>query len=231
MPTHADVYLLNQLILCGRGWSRMTSSTVLAYDHLVKLLLIGNSGVGKTSLLLRYVDDTFSTTFITTIGIDFRIKTIDINGKRVKLQIWDTAGQERFRTIAVSYYRGAMGILVVFDVTNRSSFTNLSEWLEHIKTYAQADIEKVLVGNKCDLTEQRTVTEDEAKEYAKTLGVPLLQTSSKAGTNISEIFELLASLIIKKMASRGKSPPKDDNIRINDDNTNSASTGEKKCSC
>eukprot|EP00731_Ephydatia_muelleri_P038756 Em0894g2a len=125
-----------------------------------------------------------------------------------------------------------MGILVVFDVTDRASFASLSEWLEHIRTYAQPDIEKVLVGNKCDLTEQRAVTEDEAKEYAKALGVPFLQTSSKAGTNIDEIFELLASSVIKKVSSRGKSPSKDDNIHVHDDSTKSAGTGEKnKCSC
>merc|ERR1712167_236646 len=106
------------------------------FDFLIKLLLIGDSGVGKSCLLLCFSDQSFTTSFITTIGIDFKIKTIELDGKRIKLQIWDTAGQERFRTITTAYYRGAMGILLVFDVTDDQSFQNIATWMDQIDQHA-----------------------------------------------------------------------------------------------
>ncbi|XP_020863655.1 ras-related protein Rab-35 isoform X2 [Phascolarctos cinereus] len=102
------------------------------YDHLFKLLIIGDSGVGKSSLLLRFADNTFSGSYITTIGVDFKIRTVEINGEKVKLQIWDTAGQERFRTITSTYYRGTHGVIVVYDVTSAESFVNVKRWLHEI---------------------------------------------------------------------------------------------------
>merc|ERR1711881_702429 len=111
------------------------------YDLLFKLLLIGDSGVGKTCILFRFSDDAFNTTFISTIGIDFKIKTIEIDGKRIKLQIWDTAGQERFHTITTSYYRGAMGIMLVYDVTNEKTFDNIHRWLGYITEHATPGVE------------------------------------------------------------------------------------------
>ena len=116
------------------------------YDMQCKLLMIGDSGVGKTCLLLRYANDSFSPTFITTIGIDFKIKNIDVDGKRVKLQIWDTAGQERFRTITTSYFRGAQGILLVYDVTDRRSFESIRNWISQIQQHADVHVNKILVG-------------------------------------------------------------------------------------
>nr|CAD7393725.1 unnamed protein product [Timema cristinae] len=103
------------------------------YDHLFKLLIIGDSGVGKSSLLLRFADNTFSGSYITTIGVDFKIRTVDVDGERVKLQIWDTAGQERFRTITSTYYRGTHGVIVVYDVTSGDSFANVKRWLHEIE--------------------------------------------------------------------------------------------------
>ena len=117
------------------------------YDHLIKLLLIGDSGVGKSCLLLRFSDDQFTTSFITTIGIDFKIRTVDLDGSRVKLQIWDTAGQERFRTITTAYYRGAMGILLTYDVTDEQSFDNVRNWMRNIEQHATENVCKILVGN------------------------------------------------------------------------------------
>ena len=119
----------------------------------IKLLMIGDSGVGKTCLLLRYANDSFSPTFITTIGIDFKIKNVDIDGTRIKLQIWDTAGQERFRTITTSYFRGAQGILLVYDVTDRRSFESIRNWISQIQQHADVHVNKILVGNKCDMTD------------------------------------------------------------------------------
>lgn len=128
------------------------------YDYLIKLLLIGDSGVGKSCLLLRFSDDSFTTSFITTIGIDFKIRTIELDGKRIKLQIWDTAGQERFRTITTAYYRGAMGILLVYDVTDESSFNNIRNWIRNIEQHASDNVNKILVGNKADMDESKRVS-------------------------------------------------------------------------
>ncbi|KAK4755310.1 hypothetical protein SAY87_009067 [Trapa incisa] len=127
------------------------------YDYLIKLLLIGDSGVGKSCLLLRFSDGSFTTSFITTIGIDFKIRTIELDGKRIKLQIWDTAGQERFRTITTAYYRGAMGILLVYDVTDESSFNNIRNWIRNIEQHASDNVNKILVGNKADMDESKRV--------------------------------------------------------------------------
>ncbi|XP_048367458.1 ras-related protein ORAB-1-like isoform X1 [Sphaerodactylus townsendi] len=135
------------------------------YDYLFKLLLIGDSGVGKSCLLLRFADDTYTESYISTIGVDFKIRTIELDGKTIKLQIWDTAGQERFRTITSSYYRGAHGIIVVYDVTDQESYNNVKQWLQEIERYASENVNKLLVGNKCDLTTKKVVDYTTAKEF------------------------------------------------------------------
>lgn len=112
-------------------------------------------GVGKSCLLLRFCDNSFTPSFITTIGIDFKIRTMEIDGERVKLQIWDTAGQERFRTITTAYYRGAMGILLVYDVTDERSFNNIRNWIRNVEQYASPNVNKILIGNKCDMEDKR----------------------------------------------------------------------------
>ena len=124
------------------------------YDYLIKLVIIGNSSVGKSSVLLRFSDDQFSESYLTTIGVDFRFKTLNIDGRRVKLQIWDTAGQERFRTITNAYYKGADGIVLVYDITNLPSFEDIERfWLNEVESYAEKDVELLLLGNKSDLSD------------------------------------------------------------------------------
>ncbi|KAF9684942.1 hypothetical protein SADUNF_Sadunf03G0002800 [Salix dunnii] len=133
------------------------------YDYLFKLLLIGDSSVGKSCLLLRFADDSYVDSYISTIGVDFKIRTVEHDGKTIKLQIWDTAGQERFRTITSSYYRGAHGIIIVYDVTEMESFNNVKQWLNEIDRYANDSVCKLLVGNKCDLVENKVVDTQTAK--------------------------------------------------------------------
>nr|AAC37385.1 Rab1A [Dictyostelium discoideum]prf//2004272A rab1A gene [Dictyostelium discoideum] len=158
------------------------------YHYLFKLLLIGDSGVGKSCLLLRFADDTYSESFISTIGVDFKIRTIELNGKTIKLQIWDTAGQERFRTITSSYYRGAHGIIVVYDVTDKLTFENVRQWLQEIDRFACENVNKLLVGNKSDLVAKKVVDFNTAKAFADSLQIPFLETSAKQSTNVEQAF-------------------------------------------
>lgn len=171
------------------------------YDYLFKLLLIGDSGVGKSCLLLRFADDTYTESYISTIGVDFKIRTLELDGKTIKLQIWDTAGQERFRTITSSYYRGANGIIVVYDVTDQESFNNVKQWMNEIDKYANDKVNKMLVGNKCDLTSKKVVDYNTGKELADSLGIPFLETSAKNSTNVEQAFITMAAEIKARMAS------------------------------
>ncbi|KAF7261022.1 hypothetical protein EG68_01670 [Paragonimus skrjabini miyazakii] len=176
------------------------------YDALFKLLLIGDSGVGKTCLLFRYVEDTFSSSFISTIGIDFKIKTIELDGKKIKLQIWDTAGQERFQTITASYYRGAMGIMLVYDVTSRKTFDNINRWMGNIQSLASHDVEKLVVANKCDMDSQRVIFREEALKMCNEFGVSFLETSAKTGENVDKAFETLTLAILRKCPRETSGP-------------------------
>mmetsp|Transcript_11170 Transcript_11170/g.14883 ORF Transcript_11170/g.14883 Transcript_11170/m.14883 type:complete len:209 (+) Transcript_11170:131-757(+) len=177
------------------------------YDYLYKLLLIGDSGVGKSCLLLRFADNTYTESYISTIGVDFKVRTIQLDGKTIKLQIWDTAGQERFRTITSSYYRGAHGIIVVFDVTDQVSYNNVKQWLKEIERYACENVNKLLVGNKCDLEDKRQVAYETAKEFADDLQISYIETSAKNATNVDETFIKIASEIQKHKQGPQESAP------------------------
>jgi len=166
------------------------------YDHLFKLLIIGDSGVGKSSLLVRFADNHFSGNYITTIGVDFKIRTIEINGERVKLQIWDTAGQERFRTITSTYYRGTHGVIVVYDVSSGESFANVKRWLHEIDANCDV-VNRILVGNKNDDPERKVVLTEDARRFADQMGIQLFETSAKDNINVEEMFRSITSLVLK----------------------------------
>jgi len=167
------------------------------YDHLFKFLLVGDTCVGKSSILLRFSDNIFSSENFTSLGVDFKIKNMIINDSMTRFQIWDTAGQERFRTITSSYYRGAQGIIIVFDVTDYGSFLNVSKWFQEIGRYCREDVKKVLIGNKIDLVNDRKVSYEEAKKLSDEYGLLYLETSAKNSQNISFTFEYLATSIME----------------------------------
>lgn len=160
--------------------------------------------MGKSCLLLRFCDDSFTPSFITTIGIDFKIRIVDMDGKKLKVQIWDTAGQERFRTITTAYYRGAMGIMLVYDVTDERSFNNIRNWLRNIDQYASEGVNKILIGNKCDDVERRVVDRERGAELAREYGLKFMETSAKNNVNVEEGFMALARDIKKRLIDTGK---------------------------
>ncbi|XP_033618170.1 ras-related protein Rab-35 [Fukomys damarensis] len=152
--------------------------------------------VGKSSLLLRFADNTFSGSYITTIGVDFKIRTVEINGEKVKLQIWDTAGQERFRTITSTYYRGTHGVIVVYDVTSAESFVNVKRWLHEINQNCD-DVCRILVGNKNDDPERKVVETEDAYKFAGQMGIQLFETSAKENVNVEEMFNCITELVLR----------------------------------
>lgn len=165
------------------------------YDVAFKILIIGDSGVGKSSILLRFDEDKFNNHFLSTIGIDFRSKIITIDETRIKLQLWDTSGQERFKSITNAYYRGASGVIIVYDVDNLESFANIHHWLDSVNLYASKNIIKILVANKIDL--ERKITKDMGVNLARELGMEFFEVSAKDGKQINEIFTNLAKQCLK----------------------------------
>ncbi|KAI8899511.1 ras family-domain-containing protein [Globomyces pollinis-pini] len=168
------------------------------YDYLLKYISVGDSGVGKSCLLLRLTNKEFTPTE-TTIGIEFGSTVIDLHDKQIKLQIWDTAGQESFRSISRAYYRGAIGCLLVFDVTRRDTFLHLLSWLEDVKQHGNDHIKTIVVANKCDLAHKRQVTREEGEAFAEKNGLLYLEASAKTGLNVEEAFTSLASTIFHSL--------------------------------
>lgn len=173
------------------------------YDFMFKLLIVGESGVGKTCMLLQYADSVFEENFLSTIGVDFKVKLIDVDDKKVKLQIWDSAGQDRFRNITASYYRNSSGMIIVYDVTNHSTFDKISDWVEEVRRFAP-DVPLLLVGNKCDLDDKRQVTFEEGKELSEKLHTFFFETSAKTAYNINKIFDELSRELIVDLQKKPK---------------------------
>ncbi|KAK4467865.1 hypothetical protein MN116_008784 [Schistosoma mekongi] len=158
------------------------------YDYLFKIVLIGDSGVGKSNLLSRFTRDTFALESKSTIGVEFATRNVNIDGKIIKAQIWDTAGQERYRAITSAYYRGAVGALLVYDVCKLQSFRNLDNWLKELQDHAEKNIVVMLVGNKCDLRHLRNVKTEDASLFAQQYGLSFIETSALDSTNVEEAF-------------------------------------------
>ncbi|KAL9971066.1 hypothetical protein ACROYT_G023551 [Oculina patagonica] len=203
------------------------------YDYLVKIVSVGDLGVGKSSIEIRFVENRFSPHLFSTIGCDLRIRFLKLGEKIIKLQIFHTQGQERFNTLPTAYYRGARGILVVYDVTNEKSFHNISKWMRKIEEHAIEDVEKILVANKCDLEEERVITKERGEMLAQNHGIRYVETSALTGENIEQAFTLLTQDILNKVLL---TPVKEENMKDGKDkkkrvNLKGSSSPHKSCCC
>ena len=174
------------------------------YEEKLKLMVIGESRVGKTSIIGRYTDDYISGVYLSTVGIDYQEKTIKIGEKLVKLEIWDTAGQERFKIIAKNYFQNSDGFLLVYDISLRESFERLTFWHEQLKLNAPLNCRFLVVGNKCDLEKERQVSKEEGEKYAEQYNVKFYETSAKDNININEIFQTLATETLEIIKKKGQ---------------------------
>ena len=165
----------------------------------LKFIILGDSGVGKTNLLLRYVGESFSENYIATLGIDFKMKNIIYNDVKIALQIWDTAGQERFRSITKSFLKGTDGIIFMYDISKKDSFLNLKNWIAEIDNSKLPDVKFVICGNKIDLEENREVTEEMKKKLSKEIDSEIIEISAKKGIKIDEPFDMLINKIFNNM--------------------------------
>lgn len=169
------------------------------FDFLFKLILIGDSNVGKTCVVQNFKSGIFSEKQQNTIGVDFTVRTLDIEGRKVKMQVWDTAGQERFRTITQSYYRSAHGAMITYDITRRATFDSVKHWIKEVELYGAANVVLVLIGNKCDLEQERQVQFQEACSLAKERGIlAALETSAKESQNVDEAFMVMARELLSR---------------------------------
>ncbi|KAL2245054.1 UNVERIFIED_CONTAM: Ras-related protein RABB1c [Sesamum indicum] len=171
----------------------------MSYAYLFKYIIIGDTGVGKSCLLLQFTDKRFQPVHDLTIGVEFGARMITIDNKPIKLQIWDTAGQESFRSITRSYYRGAAGALLVYDITRRETFNHLASWLEDARQHANPNMTIMLIGNKCDLAHRRAVSTEEGEQFAKEHGLIFMEASAKTAQNVEEAFIKTAATIYKKI--------------------------------
>ncbi|CAH8641669.1 unnamed protein product [Schistosoma rodhaini] len=206
------------------------------YDYLFKVVLIGDSGVGKSNLLSRFTRNEFNLESKSTIGVEFATKSVEIDGRTIKAQIWDTAGQERYRAITAAYYRGAVGALLVYDITKRETFNNLEHWLLELRNNVELDMVVMLVGNKCDLRHLRTVQTEDAKLWAERHGLFFMETSALESTGVENAFYYILKTIFEAVRSH---PPVSNvdmkmspynNQPIVSPNTDSSKSGRRCCS-
>ena len=168
------------------------------YDYIFKIVLIGDTCVGKSCILVRFSDDVFVENYVTTIGVDFRFKTMIVKNKIAKIQIWDTAGQERYRSITSAYYRGAAAIIICCDSTNKESFYNVNNWIDEISKYTDKDVDKLVLMNKCDLVEERQIDKNDISKFEKESGLKVMEVSAKTGNGVDKAFEYIIEKLIDK---------------------------------
>ena len=208
-------------------------------DFIFKVVFLGDSSVGKSNIISKYKLNEFNRNSKSTVGVEFYSKIITQNNKNIKIQIWDTAGQERFKSITKSYYKGAKGAIIVYDITRRATFENVQEWFKDTKTMGDnTHLVLMLVGNKCDLVNERQVSTEEGKKEAEMNGMAFMETSALDGTNITEAFELMAKLITEKQMSIGNLGLRDESPENKGGISNKAKTievnskaGEKEKCC
>ena len=177
----------------------MANSSAINFNYLFKYIIIGDAAVGKSNILLRYAHGQFKDEYQLTIGVEFGAKNIKIKDKIYRIQIWDTAGQENFRSITRSYYKNSVCALIVYDISSKESFNNISKWMSDCKNQSPKNILMILIGNKIDLIEKREVTYEEGKEFADKNDMLFFETSAKTGNNIDNVFYDSASNIVQKM--------------------------------
>ena len=175
------------------------------YDYIFKIVLIGDTCVGKSCILVRFSDDVFVENYVTTIGVDFRFKTMIVKNKIAKIQIWDTAGQERYRSITTAYYRGAAAIIICCDSTNKESFYNINNWIGEISKYTDKDVDKLILMNKCDLVQERQIDKNEISKFEKESGLKIMEVSAKTGNGIDKSFEYIIEKLIDKNEKKNNS--------------------------
>ena len=168
------------------------------YDYLFKLIIVGDSNVGKTNIMSKYIRDQFNFNSKSTIGVEFGTKILTIDNKKIKAQIWDTAGQERYKSITSAYYKGAKGALIVYDITNKFTFESVYKWVQDLNSYGEKNLTLLLVGNKSDLENKRQINKDEGEEKAKSFGLGFIETSACSGDNIDQAFEIMLKEVLKK---------------------------------
>ena len=196
------------------------------FDVKYKIMVLGESKVGKTSLIKRYTKDQFGGVYLTTVGMDFQDKIIEIEDKKVRLQVWDTAGQERFRNVTKSYFQSSHGLLVVYDITDRESFEKINFWMDNIKNNAPENAKLILVGNKCDLANERKVTIEDGENKARNYNIKFFESSAKDGTNVNELFFYLANEIYQDDKLNGKKGRK---MTVSLGKVSSNNTKKKNC--
>ena len=188
------------------------------YDYLFRYIIVGDMAVGKSCILLQFTDNKFRNQHELTIGVEFGAKTISINGKSIKIQIWDTAGQEAFQAITRTYYKGAIGALLVYDITRKETFIHVTKWLEEVRNNSSKTITVILIGNKKDLEDKRQVSYEEGEAFAKENGLMFLETSAKTAYNVVESFNLSAQCILNNIQKNGVDPTVNSNVKLNNDN-------------